>query len=107
MVCCCFTAQAHGFFTKLDENTLPDRLRDAYMTPENLAIYERMRKLRAHTGLSMTALALAFLTSQPFPTFALAGASRMEHVLALKEAGDAVLTQEQCRYLRDVGAEDL
>ena len=107
MVCCCFTAQAHGFFTKLDENSLPDRLRDAYMTPENLAVYERMRELRAHTGLSMTALSLAFLTSQPFPTFALAGASRMEHVLALKEAGDAVLTQEQCRYLRDVGAEDL
>ena len=48
----------------------------------------------------MGALALAYLTCQPFPTFALAGASRVAHVLALKEAGDTVITPRQRDELR-------
>ena len=50
-------------------------------------------------------VALAWLTAQPFPTFPLAGASRMEHVEALREAGDAVLTEKQRDFLRRVAAE--
>ena len=47
----------------------------------------------------MGALALAFLTCQPFPTFPLAGASRVSQVEALAEAGDAVITPELRDYL--------
>lgn len=101
--CMCFSSQAKGFFTKLDQlglEGLPDKAKRRFLHPDNLAIYERMKKVQAETGLSIGAIALAYLTSQPFPTFALAGASRIEHVLALREAGDAVLTDEQRDFLR-------
>ena len=57
-------------------------------------------KVREETGLSAGAIALAYLTSQPFPTFPLVGASRVEHVEALREAGDALLTDRQRDLLR-------
>ena len=59
-----------------------------------------MKVVRGQTGLTIGAIALAYLTSQPFPTVPLVGASRIEHVLALKDAADAVLTPEQRDYLR-------
>ena len=98
MVCCCFSSQAGGFFTKLEASgwdQLPANLKNDYCCEENLHILEKLRVLRGETGLSVGALALAYLTCQPFPTFALVGASRMEHVLALKEAGDAVISPRQ------------
>lgn len=103
MICCCFSSQAGGFFTKLDASgweKLPDNLKNDYGCEENLHILEKLRALRGETGLSVAALALAYLTCQPFPTFALVGASRIEHVLALKEAGDAVLSPRQRDGLR-------
>ncbi len=103
MVCCCFSSQAGGFFTKLEElgeEGLPEKLKSGYLCAENLQVYARLRALAGETGLSVGALALAWLTSQPFPVFALAGASRPGHVLALKEAGDAVLTDRQRDALR-------
>ena len=98
MVCCCFSSQARGFFTKLDTlgwEKLPEALKNDYNCEENKQILEKLRVLRGETGLSVGALALAYLTHQPFPTFALVGASRIEHVLALREAGDAVISPRQ------------
>ena len=103
MVCCCFSSQAGGFFTKLEElgpDRLPEHLKNEYACEENFRILDRLRPLRRETGLSAGALALAYLTNQPFPTFALAGASRTGQVLALREAGDAVLTPKQRDGLR-------
>ena len=103
MACCCFSSQARGFFTKLDElgqEDLPEKLKRDYLCQENLAVFERIKKVQEETGLSVGAVALAYLTCQPFPTFALVGASRIEHVKALKGAGDAVLTPEQRDDLR-------
>ncbi|MBR0229251.1 MAG: aldo/keto reductase [Clostridia bacterium] len=95
MICCCFSSQAGGFFTKLEASgweKLPENLKNDYGCEENLHILEKLWVLRGEIGLSVGSLALAYLTCQPFPTFALVGASRIEHVLALKEAGDAVLS---------------
>ncbi len=64
-----------------------------------------IRKVQEETRLSVGSIALAWLTAQPFPTFPLAGASRVEHVEALREAGDAVLTEKQRDFLRWVAAE--
>ena len=105
MTCCCFSSQAHGYFTRLDrqgEGALTDSLRKEFDSPENRAILERIRTVREETGLSVGSIALAWLISQPFPTFPLVGASRVEHVEALREAGDAVLTDEQRDMLRTV-----
>lgn len=103
MVCCCFSSQAKGFFTKLDtlgEEGLPDKAKRRFLHPFNTAIYERLCALREKTGLTIGALALAYLTCQPFPTFPLCGASKVEHVTALKEAADAVISAEDREFLR-------
>ena len=103
MICCCFSSQAHAYFTRLDrgwEEALTDSLRMEFDSAENRAMLAKIRKVREETGLSVGSIALAWLTSQPFPTFPLAGASRIEHAEALREAGDAVLTAEQRDLLR-------
>ncbi len=103
MPCVCFSSQAKGFLSKLDqggEAILPDKARRRYLCEENLAVFERCRALSAQTGLSVNAIALAWLTSQPFPTFPIAGVSKMEHIEALREAGDAILTAQQRDSLR-------
>ena len=97
-----FSSQAKGFFSKLYElgaDALSEKTRRRYYHPENLEIYSRVLEVREQTGLSVGAVALAFLTCQPFPTFPLAGVSSVRQVLALAEAGDAVITPEQRDYL--------
>ena len=103
LVCCCFSSQAKGFFTKLDtlgEAGLSQKARRRYYNEENLAVYRRMQALKAETGLSIGAIALAWLISQPFPTFAMTGASRVEQVLALSETAGVRLTNEQRDAIR-------
>ena len=97
-----FSSQAKGFFTKLFEGgpeSLPEKARRRYYNPLNLEIYARVLEVRRQTGLSVGAIALAYLTCQPFPVYPLAGVSRVSHVLALAEAADAVITPEQRDYL--------
>ncbi len=105
MICCCFSSQAHGYFTRLDrqgESVLPENLRREFDSMENREILNRIRAVRQETGLSVNSIALAWLMSQPFPTFPLTGASRVEHVEALREAGNALLTDRQRDMLRCV-----
>lgn len=101
--CVCFSAQAKGFLAKMDaagEGALTDKARRRYLCAENLDVLTRTQALSKETGLSVGALSLAWLTCQPFPTFPIAGVSRMEHVEALREAGDAALTAQQRDALR-------
>ena len=101
--CVPFSSQAKGFLAKMDaqgEAALTDKAKRRFLCPENMGALERAQKLSRQTGLSVSALSLAWLTSQPFPTFPIAGVSRMEHIAALKEAADAVLTPEQRNFLR-------
>ncbi len=100
-----FSSQAKGFFAKLDalgEAGLPDKARRRFLYPENLEVYARLKELRERTGLSVGALALAWLTSQDFPVFPIVGASSPEQALALKEAGEAVLSAEERDWLRAI-----
>lgn len=105
MICAPFSSQAKGFFSKLDAlgaENLPDKAKRRFLYPENLAVYERLKVVREQTGLSVGALALAWLTSQPFPVFPLCGASNLSQITDLKEAGDAVITLEQREFLRSM-----
>ena len=71
MPCVPFSSQAKGYLSKLaagGEAVLPDKARRRYHHPENIAVFERAQALSRETGLSVSALALAWLTSQPFPT---------------------------------------
>lgn len=103
--CVSFSAQAKGFLAKMDalgEAALPEKARRRYLCPENLEVLRRTQELSRQTGYSVAALSLAWLTSQPFPTFPIAGASRMEQILALREAGEVQLTQQQRETLRSL-----
>lgn len=103
LICQPFSSQAKGFLAKMDaqgEAVLTDKARRRFLCEENLAVLKRAQALSKETGLSVGTISLAWLTSQPFPTFPIAGVSRMEHIDALKEAGDAVLTAQQRDWLR-------
>lgn len=103
LICQPFSSQAKGFLSKMDaqgEGVLTDKARRRFLCDENLAVLKRAQALSKETGLSVGAISLAWLTSQPFPTFPIAGVSRMEHIDALKEAGGAVLTAQQRDWLR-------
>lgn len=103
LICAPFSSQAKGFFSKLFDfgaDGLPDKAKRRYLSEENLAVYDRILKVREEIGLSVGAIALAWLTCQPFPVFPLVGASRIEQVHALKEAGDAVITDRQRDFLK-------
>ena len=100
-----YSSQAKGFFTKLDtlgEDGLSDKVQRRFLTLENLDIYARLKKVSAETGLSVGALALAWLISQPFPLIPLVGASRVSQLDVVKEAGDAVITDAQRDFIRNL-----
>lgn len=103
MPCVCFTSQAKGFLSKMaagGEAALSDKAKRRYLCAENLALLERTEEIARRRGISVNAAALAYLTGQPFPCFPIAGASKLEQVLAIAEAGDAVLSPEEVAYLR-------
>lgn len=98
-----FSSQAKGFLAKMDslgEGALSDKARRRFLCPENLAVLHRAQALSRQTGHSVAAISLAWLTSQPFSTFPIAGVSKMEHIEALKEAGNILLTPAQRDDLR-------
>ena len=103
MPCVAFSSQSKGYLAKIaakGEGALNDKVRRRFHTPENMALLERVKAVSEETGLSVAAISLAWLTNQPFPTFPIAGVSRMEHFEDIKAAGDAVLTEEQIEILR-------
>lgn len=102
MPCMPFSSQAKGFFTKLAQNgegALSDKVRRRFLGGKNLQIFERLQALGAETGASVGALALAFLTSQPFPVFPIVGVSRVSQVEPLREAAQTELTPKHLQSL--------
>ena len=101
----CFTSAAKGFLPLWDaggEAALTEKARRRFLCGENLAVYARAAALREETGLSLYAISLGWLTSMPFPCFALAGCGSIERIPELAEAGSVLLTQAQRDALRTV-----
>ncbi len=107
MVCVCFSSQAGGYFAKRanPDAKLSFGAQAQYRSRANDETFRRLTAMSAETGMSVSALCMAWLTCQPFPTFALAGASRMAHIEAMAESGSAALTDAQRDSLRDVSRE--
>ena len=103
LVCMPYSSQAQGFFTKLFERGeagLSEDLRRDFFSPENARRFEAALKAKEKTGLSVGAIALSFLTSQPdFFTLPIVGVSRASQVEALREAADAALPGDVVREL--------
>ena len=102
MAAMAYSSQAHGFFARLQRSPmdeLPDSLRATYDNAENIGRASRLTKLAAELSLSVSALALAYLIAQPFPTYPLSGCSTMEQLVENLEAGDVELDPSQVAYL--------
>lgn len=62
-----YGSQGNGFFTKLDqlgEEGLPEYHKFHYLNDRNRAAYQRIKKLSAETGMTVTQIALCYVNSQ-------------------------------------------
>lgn len=103
-----YNSQGRGYFAKLDAslkaNTAvsPD-LRKNYENAENLQKFERVKRLAAATGHSISAVSLAYLMAQPFPAYPIAGCTTMQQLEENLAAAEVNLDAAQAAYL-DNGA---
>ncbi len=100
-----YSSQAKGFLAKLDAQgpeALGDKTARRFLTIENLAIYERCKRVSLETGLSVAALGIVWLCGQDFPLIPIVGASRPEQLKPLIEAADAEISKEQRDYIRKI-----
>src|SRR5699024_6194891 len=70
-----WSAQARGFFTGRahpEDHSDPELVR-CYYSPDNFERLHRAEQLAAQRQVPTTAIALAYVLAQPFPTFALIG----------------------------------
>ncbi|GAB3753620.1 aldo/keto reductase [Microlunatus parietis] len=96
-----WSSQARGFFTG---RARPDDRSDAelvrcYYSDENFERLRRAEKIGAEFGVAATAIALAFVLHQPFPTFPLFGPRSIAETRSSVDALKVQLTPEQVAYL--------
>ncbi|MFB9377801.1 aldo/keto reductase [Kineococcus gynurae] len=95
-----WSSQARGFFARADEADRSDaELVRCYYSPENFERLRRARALGAELGVPATAVALAFVLAQPFPTFALFGPRTVAETRSSLTGLGVELTPEQVRWL--------
>lgn len=95
-----WSSQARGFFARADREDVSDaELVRCYYSDDNFERLARARSLASELGVAPTAVALAYVLAQSFPTFALIGPRSVEETRT-SMAGLAVdLTPEQVRWL--------
>jgi aryl-alcohol dehydrogenase-like predicted oxidoreductase len=97
-----YASQANGFFTRFAEyslNAMNPAQRKLYATPGNLRRAARVQQLAAETGLTVTAVVLGYLRSQPFPTIPIVGCHTLEQLADSCRAAEIELTTEQLAFL--------
>jgi aryl-alcohol dehydrogenase-like predicted oxidoreductase len=95
-----YTSQANGLFNKWAAGQ-PIRANSqrVYHLPENQARLQRVKKLAAETGLTITQIVLGYLISQPFTTIPIVGCQTIEQLRDSLSAADTQLTASQLAYL--------
>lgn len=94
-----YTAQAKGYFTKLDENRLKDSDIEQYDSETNRARFARVHELADKHGVSITAVVLSYLTSQPFPVAPIIGPKNVAQLQDSLQHADFRLSQAEVAYL--------
>lgn len=99
MLVMCFTAQAHGLFSRAQTLGGYDKLAEAdalgkYKDPANRQRIEAALWLCRKYRVSPAALAVAYLTSQDFPVIPVLGCSRLEQMQDSLSATDLTLNAE-------------
>ena len=97
-----YTSQARGFFSKAARDGIdrlnPD-LRAAFENAENLARLDRAKVLALQLGVPVSAIVLAYLTSQTVIGIPVIGPMSMAQLQDSLGAADLTLTIEQVRFL--------
>ncbi|WP_159988639.1 MULTISPECIES: aldo/keto reductase [unclassified Rathayibacter] len=96
-----WSSQARGFFTgrARPEDTSDAELVRCYYSPENFERLRRAEQLAAEHGVSATAIALAYVLAQPFPTFPLFGPRSIAEVRSSMRGLSIELSPEQAAWL--------
>ena len=90
-----YSSQANGFFADASRRS-PD---SGYFTRANLCRLERATALAERLARQPNDIALAYVTSQPFPACALIGCSSPEHLRSSCAAGDLALSPNEVEWL--------
>jgi predicted dehydrogenase/aryl-alcohol dehydrogenase-like predicted oxidoreductase len=96
-----WSSQARGFFAGRahPEDRSNAELVRCYYSETNFARLARARELAARLGVPSTAVALAYVLNQPFPTFPLIGPRTLDETRGSLRALDVELTPEQVTWL--------
>ncbi len=93
-----YSPQAQGYFDKLErlgERALPDKDRQGYHSAANAAMLPTVKALAARHGVSINALSLCWLMSQPFVTIPVVGPRTVAQLRDSAAASDAILSPEE------------
>ena len=95
-----WSSQARGFFARADRDDVSDEeLVRCYYSDGNFERLARARQLASELGVAPTAIALAYVLAQPFPTFPLFGPRSIEETRTSMQGLDVSLTDDQVRWL--------
>lgn len=96
-----WSSQSRGFFTgRARPEDLPDpEMVRCYYNDENFERLRRAEQLAAELGVATTAIALAYVLNQPFPTFPLFGPRSIDETRTSMAALSIELTQAQSNWL--------
>ncbi len=94
-----YSSQAKGYFTKRAENRLKSGDHEWYDNSTNDQRFERVQTLARRYRASITAIALAYLTSQRFPCTPIIGPRDLQQLGDSLAAADLTLTLEDVAYL--------
>ena len=104
-----YSAQATGFFAgAYGRGKLPPApgvnagVVNAYYKEANFTRLERAEQLAARYGCTVTAIALAYLLSQPFPTCAIIGCGTLDHLRESCAYPDLRLQPEEVKWLDEM-----
>ncbi|SDD61418.1 aldo/keto reductase [Auraticoccus monumenti] len=95
-----WSSQARGFFARADrEDTSDAELVRCYYSEDNFERLARAKQLAGELGVAPTAVALAYVLAQSFPTFPLIGPRTIEETRTSLAGLDVELSEEQVRWL--------
>jgi aryl-alcohol dehydrogenase-like predicted oxidoreductase len=101
-----YSAQAQGFFAQSwtwpdlpNPTTKQQALMKHYFSEKNVARWQRAQMLTKMVGCSTNAVALAYVTSQEFPSAALIGPTRIEQLRESLAGADLKLSLEQVEFV--------
>jgi predicted dehydrogenase/aryl-alcohol dehydrogenase-like predicted oxidoreductase len=96
-----WSSQARGFFARParpDDRSDPELVR-CYFSDDNFERLRRAVQLGSELGVPATAIALAFVLSQPFPTFPLFGPRSIAETRSSMQGLGVELTRDQLAWL--------